>query len=193
MNLIKLTLISIAGWMNRQQQDVIEYLQEEIKVLKEQQGGKRLRFTDDQRARLTRKAKRIRFGRLACLIHGGVAQRDFGRLASDIGASVGGSPSRRVKSAKIAQRGHTGGHPPSIFSARGCADWLTHCGAGDPQRCQMRRCVGSNASERCSRTLVLSTSIRPATLNRRSRISAKVLRSHFVPANTVLRKRCRIA
>jgi hypothetical protein len=59
MNLIKLTLVSIAGWMNRQQQEVIEYLQEEIRVLKEQQGGKRLRFTDDQRARLARKAKRI--------------------------------------------------------------------------------------------------------------------------------------
>jgi hypothetical protein len=28
-------LICIAGWMNRNQQDVIEYLQEEIGVLKE--------------------------------------------------------------------------------------------------------------------------------------------------------------
>lgn len=42
MNLIKLTLVSLAGWMNQQQQDVIEYLQEEVRVLKEQQGSKRV-------------------------------------------------------------------------------------------------------------------------------------------------------
>ena len=64
MNLIKLTLLSLAGWMNQQQQDVIDYLQEEVRVLKEQHGSKRPRFTDDQRARLARKAKKIKFGRL---------------------------------------------------------------------------------------------------------------------------------
>ena len=64
MDAFKLILVLLAGWMNRQQQHVIEYLQEEIRVLKEQQGTGRPRFTDDQRARLARKAKRIRFGRL---------------------------------------------------------------------------------------------------------------------------------
>jgi hypothetical protein len=33
MDLIKLTLVSLAAWMNRQQQDVIDYLQEEVRVL----------------------------------------------------------------------------------------------------------------------------------------------------------------
>jgi hypothetical protein len=42
-------LLTVAGWMNRKQQDVIAYLQEENRVLREQLGGKRLRFTDDQR------------------------------------------------------------------------------------------------------------------------------------------------
>ncbi|GEM_PF-1763718 len=54
MDVFRLLLVSLAGWMNRQQQDVIDYLQEEVRVLKEmaeKQGGKRLRFTDDQRAR----------------------------------------------------------------------------------------------------------------------------------------------
>ena len=50
--------------MNRQQQHVIEYLQEEIRVLKEQQGDGRPKFTDDQRRRLAGKAKLIRYGRL---------------------------------------------------------------------------------------------------------------------------------
>ena len=64
MDAFKLILVSLAGWMNRQQQHVIEYLQEEVRVLKEQQGSRRLKFTDEQRSRLARKAKRIRFGRL---------------------------------------------------------------------------------------------------------------------------------
>jgi hypothetical protein len=46
-------LISIlAGWLNRSQQDMIEYLQEENRVLREQLGAKRLLFTDRQRRRL---------------------------------------------------------------------------------------------------------------------------------------------
>ena len=40
---------SMAGWMNRHQQQVIEYLREENRVLREQIGNKRMRFTDQQR------------------------------------------------------------------------------------------------------------------------------------------------
>ena len=64
MDAMRLMIVCLAGWMNRQQQDVIDLLQEEVRVLREQHRGKRLRFTDDQRARLARKAKRIKFGRL---------------------------------------------------------------------------------------------------------------------------------
>ncbi len=39
----------LAGWINRHQQAVIAYQREEIKVLREMLGGKRLRFTDQQR------------------------------------------------------------------------------------------------------------------------------------------------
>ncbi len=42
---------------------MIEYLREEIRVLKEIH-GKKLRFNDAQRRRLAVKAKKIRFGRL---------------------------------------------------------------------------------------------------------------------------------
>jgi hypothetical protein len=52
-----------AGWVNRHQQDVIEYLQEENRALREQLGGKRLKFTDRQRRRLAVKAKAIAAGR----------------------------------------------------------------------------------------------------------------------------------
>ncbi len=49
----------LAGWLNRQQQDVIEYQREEISVLLEQNGGKPKAFTDSQRRRLTAKAAAI--------------------------------------------------------------------------------------------------------------------------------------
>ena len=52
-------IISIAGWMNQRQQQVIEYLVEENRVLREQIGNRRLRFTDNQRCRLAVKAKRL--------------------------------------------------------------------------------------------------------------------------------------
>lgn len=55
---------ALAGWINQQQKDVIEYLREEVRILKELNGKKRLRFSDEQRRRLARKAKRIGFGRL---------------------------------------------------------------------------------------------------------------------------------
>ena len=43
---------SIAGWLNRQQRDAIDYLREENRVLREQLDDKRLRLNDDQRRRL---------------------------------------------------------------------------------------------------------------------------------------------
>jgi len=39
---------SIAGWMNEHQHHVIDYLMEENRVLREQIGNRRLRFSDDQ-------------------------------------------------------------------------------------------------------------------------------------------------
>ena len=47
----------MAGWINQQPRDVIDYLQAENRVLREQLGPRRLRFTDDQRIRLAAKAK----------------------------------------------------------------------------------------------------------------------------------------
>ena len=52
-------VVSLAGWMNQHQQHVIHYLMEENRVLREQIGSRRLRFTDDQRRRLAGKAKRL--------------------------------------------------------------------------------------------------------------------------------------
>src|SRR2546422_1314336 len=52
-------VVSLAGWMNQHQQHVIHYLIEENRVLREQIGDRRMRFTDDQRRRLAARAKTI--------------------------------------------------------------------------------------------------------------------------------------
>ncbi len=56
---LRVLLVTLAGWVNRHQQHVIEYLVEENRVLKEQVKGRRLRFTDDQRRRLAAKGRRL--------------------------------------------------------------------------------------------------------------------------------------
>jgi hypothetical protein len=68
---LQFLLIAAASWMSRHQQAVIEYLQEENRILLEQLGGKPKPFTDAQRIRLARKAKlvgRRRLGKLATLV-----------------------------------------------------------------------------------------------------------------------------
>ena len=50
-------LLMFSGWVNRQQQQAIDYLLEENRVLREQLGGRRIRLNDDQRQRLAVKGK----------------------------------------------------------------------------------------------------------------------------------------
>ena len=53
----RFVLLALAGFMNRRQLQVIEYLQEENRVLREQRGQRRMRLSDDQRRRLAARAK----------------------------------------------------------------------------------------------------------------------------------------
>jgi putative transposase len=56
---LQLLLLMFAGGVNRHQQEVIEYLQEENRILKGRLGGRRIRFTDAEKRRLARKAKEL--------------------------------------------------------------------------------------------------------------------------------------
>jgi putative transposase len=59
------------GWINSRPLEVIDFLCEEDRALGEQLGGRRLRFTDDQRRRLAvtgRTAGRRRLGEFAGLV-----------------------------------------------------------------------------------------------------------------------------
>jgi len=52
-------VVAIAGWMNRQQQEVIEHLKEENRVLREKLGHKRIILDDAQKRRLARAANKL--------------------------------------------------------------------------------------------------------------------------------------
>ena len=57
LNPLTFITVAVAGWMNRQQQEVIDYLQTENRVLREKLGGKRLLLNADQKRRLAAKGK----------------------------------------------------------------------------------------------------------------------------------------
>ena len=51
---LRFLLLVFGGMVNREQAKVLDYLREENRVLREQLGKRRLRLSDDQRARLAR-------------------------------------------------------------------------------------------------------------------------------------------
>ena len=61
---LQLLVAIVAGWIS-QQQEAIEYLREENRVLREKLGVKRVRLNDDQRRRLAARGKRLGRRRLA--------------------------------------------------------------------------------------------------------------------------------
>jgi hypothetical protein len=56
---LQFLLVVFAGWVNRHQAEVVAYLQEENRVLREHLGGRRLRFTGAQRRRLAAKGRAV--------------------------------------------------------------------------------------------------------------------------------------
>jgi putative transposase len=64
-SLLSFLLMMAAGWVHRHQLIVIEFLQAENRLLKDRLRGRRIRFTDAERALLARKAKAV--GRKALL------------------------------------------------------------------------------------------------------------------------------
>lgn len=58
--LLSFLLMVVSGWVYRHQLIAIEFLQAENRLLKERLRGKRIRFTDAERALLARKTKVVR-------------------------------------------------------------------------------------------------------------------------------------
>lgn len=58
-NPMTILLAMLAGWLNRQQADIIDYLTEENKILREKLGPKRILLNDNQRRRLAILGKKL--------------------------------------------------------------------------------------------------------------------------------------
>ena len=71
---LQFLLLTAAGWVNRHQEDLIDYLREENRVIREQLGSRPLRLTDAQRRRLAVRGKRL--GRRALLQVAGIVTPD---------------------------------------------------------------------------------------------------------------------
>ena len=105
--LLQFIITSLAGWLQRRQQQVIEYLTEENRVLREQLGKKRLRLTDNQRRRLAVRAKAL--GRsalqgIACIVTPDTLLRWYHNLvAKKYDGSTARGPGRPPTEADIAK------------------------------------------------------------------------------------------
>jgi hypothetical protein len=56
---LHLIAVALAGWMNRQQQEAIEYLRTENRILREKLGHKRLIPNESQKRRLAEAAGKL--------------------------------------------------------------------------------------------------------------------------------------
>ena len=56
---LRFLILTATGWVNRHQEDVIDYLREENRVLREQLGPRPLRLTDAQRRRLAVRGQKL--------------------------------------------------------------------------------------------------------------------------------------
>jgi transposase len=92
---LQFLVLTVVGWVNRHQEDLIDYLREENRVLRELLGPQPLRLTDAQRLRLAVRGKQL--GRRALMQVAGVVTPDtilrwYRRL---IAQKYDGSPRRR--------------------------------------------------------------------------------------------------
>ena len=92
---LQFLVLTVAGWVNRHQEDVIDYLREENRILREQLGPGPLRLTDAQRRRLAVRGRQL--GRRALMQVAGIVTPDtilrwYRRL---IAQKYDGSPQRR--------------------------------------------------------------------------------------------------
>jgi len=102
---LRLLLVSFAGWINRHQQEVIEYLVEENHVLREQVKDRRLRLTDGQRRRLAAKGHRLGrrlLGRVATIVTPDTILRWHRRLIAEKWTYARKGPGRPGTMKKVA-------------------------------------------------------------------------------------------
>jgi hypothetical protein len=166
---LQFLMLMFAGWVNRSQQDAIEYLQEENRVLREHLGGKRLLFTDGQRRRLAAKAKAI--GRkglfeISTLVTPDTLLRWYRRLiAKKYDGSTTRKPGRPKTAAEIEQL--------IIRMARDNPRW------GYTRIRGALRNLGHEIGRNTIKRILLKSGIDPVPLRKKSMSWATFLKAHW--------------
>src|SRR5919106_4135912 len=124
---LRLPLVSLAGWINRHQQHLVEYLVEENRVLREQLKGQRICLNDDQRRRLAAKGHQLGrrlLRRVATLVTPDTILRWHRRLIAEkwTYARKGGRPSGDDEEGRGAHGADGDGEPDmGLLPNPGCA------------------------------------------------------------------------
>jgi transposase InsO family protein len=166
---LQFLMLIFAGWVNRSQQDAIEYLQEENRVLREQLGRKRSLFTDGQRRRLAAKAKAIgrkRLFEIGTLVTPDTLLRWYRRLiAKKYDGSTTRKPGRPKTAAEIEQL--------IIRMARDNPRW------GYTRIRGALRNLGHEIGRNTIKRILLESGIDPAPLRKKSMSWATFLKAHW--------------
>src|SRR5882724_1032093 len=102
--ILEVLITMVAGWVQRHQQQVITYLQEENRLLKAQLGGRRLRLTDTERRRraaLAHPLGRARLKAVATLATPDTLLRWYTRLTAQ--KFDGSTPRRQLGRPRVAE------------------------------------------------------------------------------------------
>ena len=109
-----LLLAALAGWLNKEQQKVLEYLREEHRVLRAQLGDRSLGLDDDQRRRLAKRGNRpprwvAGLGQVRPMVGRELPEVDAGANTyctgkPDIVSQATWTRARRTRLAKVPQR-----------------------------------------------------------------------------------------
>ncbi|HEX3474269.1 MAG TPA: hypothetical protein VHT91_04460 [Kofleriaceae bacterium] len=126
MEAVRFLVLWMAGWVNSRQLEVIDFLREENRVLREQIGRRQLRFTDEQRWRLAAKERivgRRRLGEFAGLVTPGTILRWYREL---VARNYDGSARRRPGRPTVVTTCPSFSQA-SPFRARSAARATRHC------------------------------------------------------------------
>ena len=100
---LQFLVLTFAGWVNRHQEDLIEYLREENRVLREQLGSRPLRLTDAQRRRLAVRGQKL--GRRVLMQVAGIVTPDtILRWYRRLVAQANGGSARRGRGRPMTRR-----------------------------------------------------------------------------------------
>ncbi|MBT8207588.1 MAG: helix-turn-helix domain-containing protein [Acidimicrobiia bacterium] len=162
-------LVGLAGWINREQLAVIDYLQEENRILRELHGKRRLRFTDDHRRRLAAKGKvlgRRVLQKLGTIVRPDTIPRWHRRL---IAAKYDGTANRRAGRPGVDAEVRS----LVVRMARDNERWGYTRIAGELRK------VGHKVSRSTVRRILLATGIEPAPQRSERMPWRKFLASHW--------------